>query len=561
MSTRYWPLDRTLESLSKLNPGVLVLVTSLVSHLIFRHFEPGSIPSLVTLLIVIPALLSGPISSTVRSPYPALPLAFAAYWSGLVYFTLAYRLSSFHPLSKYPGPLLAKASKWWAAYLSGTGDQHRYLKRLHDRYGDVVRIGPNELSIRDASFIHSVLGQGGLRKGPRWEGMPGTPSLIAQRDPVKHMQQRKPWNRAFSSTALKEYEVIMAKRTRQLIVCLENLVHGSDRKGGVVLDVAAWINYFATDFMGDMAFGGGFELMKAGGDKDGIWALLESGLHISAIVSHVPYVIGFMMSAIAMGRGGALRRTVEFGQGSVLKRLEVGANKKDLFYYLSGEELPETERPSFDDLAQNGSLAIIAGSDTTSSVLTAIIYYLLLNPAAYERLQEEVDDAFPSGEEPLDAVKLNQLEWLNGCINEGLRLQPPVPSGSQRSVDKGKGPKVLGKLVIPEWTQITLHTYSIHRYARYFHTPDAFLPERWSSKGAPAGEHNTAAFFPFSYGPTICAGKNLALMEMRMVLCWILRHFRFSRAPDVVYEEWEAEIQDWFAVHQEPLLVNVSLRK
>jgi hypothetical protein len=111
--------------------------------LIFRHFEPRSILSLATLLIVIPAFLSGPISYTVRSPYVALPLAFAAYWSSLLYFTLAYRLSSFHPLAKYPGPLLAKTSKWWAAYLSGTGDQHRYLKRLHDRHGDVVRIGQN----------------------------------------------------------------------------------------------------------------------------------------------------------------------------------------------------------------------------------------------------------------------------------------------------------------------------------------------------------------------------------------------------------------------------------
>jgi hypothetical protein len=92
---------------------------------------------------MIPALLSSPISYTVRSPYTALPLAFAAYWSGLLFFTLAYRLSPFHPLAKYPGPFLAKTSKWWAAYLSGTGDQHRFIKRLHDRYGDVVRIGGN----------------------------------------------------------------------------------------------------------------------------------------------------------------------------------------------------------------------------------------------------------------------------------------------------------------------------------------------------------------------------------------------------------------------------------
>ncbi len=169
--TRFWPLDHTPESLSKLDTAVLVFVTSLVSlplrvqvhleltrlmkkvsHLLFRHFEPSSSLSYATLLIVVPALLSIPISYSVRSPYTALPLAFAAYWSGLVFFTLAYRLSPFHPLAKYPGPLLAKTSKWWAAYLSGTGDQHRYIKRLHDRYGDVVRIGwylhrPFEISL------------------------------------------------------------------------------------------------------------------------------------------------------------------------------------------------------------------------------------------------------------------------------------------------------------------------------------------------------------------------------------------------------------------------------
>jgi cytochrome P450 len=61
-------------------------------------------------------------------------------------------------------------------------------------------------------------------------------------------------------------------------------------------------------------------------------------------------------------------------------------------------------------------LAIIAGSDTTSSALAALFYYLLLNPEAYEHLEEEVDSAFTSGEEPLDAVKLSQMKWLNGCM-------------------------------------------------------------------------------------------------------------------------------------------------
>ena len=59
-----------------------------------------------------------------------------------------------------------------------------------------------------------------------------------------HMQQRKLWNRAFSSAALKEYEVFVAKRARQLSSCLEHLVQRSNQKDGVVLDMAAWLNYF-----------------------------------------------------------------------------------------------------------------------------------------------------------------------------------------------------------------------------------------------------------------------------------------------------------------------------
>ena len=97
--------------------------------------------SRVTLLFVIPALLSQPISYTGQSIYTAVPLAFTAYVGALICFTLAYRLSPTHPLSKYPGPLIAKTTKWWVAYISARGDPHRYYKHLHDRYGDVVRIG------------------------------------------------------------------------------------------------------------------------------------------------------------------------------------------------------------------------------------------------------------------------------------------------------------------------------------------------------------------------------------------------------------------------------------
>ncbi|KAF8270117.1 high nitrogen upregulated cytochrome P450 monooxygenase 2 [Lactarius quietus] len=545
--------------MSPLDTGIFILFTSFTSYQCFHHLEPRAKWPLIALLFVVPAFLSIPVSYHVPWSTAAVLLAFLTHGSAVTSFALIYRLSPFHPLAKYPGPAIAKTSKWWVAYICATGNLQRYLKNLHDHYGDVVRIGPNELSIRDPSLIHPILGQGGLPKGPRWEGRKGQPTVIAQRDPILHTEQRKPWNRAFSSAALKEYEVIVAKRIRQLVSCLEDMIQTSNEEANAVVDMTLWLKYFSTDFMGDMAFGGGFELMKDGRDIDGIWTLLESNLCLSSIVCHVPWVKPLLFAIVR--QKSSFRRAPEFCEERALERLRMGANRKDLFYYLSGEELPETERPSHDQISRNGELAIIAGSDTTSSVLTAALYYLLLNPVAYERLQAEVDGAFPSGEEPLDVAKLVQMEWLNGCINEALRLQPPVPSGSQRSTGKGKGTKVLGNLIIPEETQFVLHTYSIHRDPRNFHTPEAFLPERWFGTGAPSGEHNTAAFFPFSYGPTNCAGKNLALMEMRMLLCWVIRRFRFSKAPGVSYEQWEGKILDWFVVHQDPLLVSVSLRE
>ena len=73
-------------------------------------------------------------------------------------------------------------------------------------------------------------------------------------------------------------------------------------------------------------------------------------------------------------------------------------------------------RPSLPELTANGVLAVIAGSDTTATVLTALFYYLLRHPAAYVRLREEVDATFPDGQEPLDVTKLANMSWLNACM-------------------------------------------------------------------------------------------------------------------------------------------------
>ncbi len=69
--------------------------------------------------------------------------------------------------------------------------------------------------------------------------------LIAQRDPILHMHQRKPWNRGFSSAAMKEYEIMVETRVRQLVGCLEDMIQRSDEKANAVVDMTRWSKYFA----------------------------------------------------------------------------------------------------------------------------------------------------------------------------------------------------------------------------------------------------------------------------------------------------------------------------
>jgi hypothetical protein len=82
----------------------------------------------------------------------------SVYWAALAASVGVYRLSPFHPLAHYPGPLLARLSRLWALRVALSGQQHIVSHQLFERYGNAVRTGPNHLIIRDAAAIQTVLG-------------------------------------------------------------------------------------------------------------------------------------------------------------------------------------------------------------------------------------------------------------------------------------------------------------------------------------------------------------------------------------------------------------------
>lgn len=181
--------------------------------------------------------------------------------------------------------------------------------------------------------------------------------------------------------------------------------------------------------------------------------------------------------------------------------------------------------------------------------------------------------------------------------NEALRLYPPVLSAIQHRTPS-KGVMISGRYVsvylfavtihlhatcvssfIPPNTQVSVHHYTLQRSpAAFAPFPDIFWPDRWLTQetyelpppAAPATipkdkvVTDKSAFIPFSAGQQNCAGRSLAIMEMRAVLCALVQRFEFDVAPGEGEEdvrEWERQVKDVFLTMRGRLRVRVRVRE
>ncbi|KAF5329576.1 hypothetical protein D9619_009005 [Psilocybe cf. subviscida] len=556
------------------NALLVTLFMAFLSHMKYRKHEPTSVtPVLLSILgLSVPStLLLVPYYP--NSPTKAFLLAVVTFSTGLLGCISFYRLSTLHPLAHYPGPIQCRLTKLWGAWIALDGQPHVYYKRLHDQYGPIVRVGPNELSIIDASMIPTVLGSNGMPKGPMWAGRRILPSknhsahnsLTAVRNFRRHAELRRPWNNAFRPSSVEGFTEMMVKRVDQLVEVLKE--RASATKGGRGIDLALWLNYFTFDFMGDLAFGGVYSFMEDG-DIQGILPVMRRGIFVPSISQHVPWAVGLVHLVPFIGSNTlALAR---FGIEQAKKRVELTSSilRKDLFYYLfESVESQSTADPSLvlKKSVSSSLLVIVAGSDTTAAVLSNVFYYLLSHPEYYQRLREEIDALFPftdANSSPVDVKAMNGLHLLNAVINEALRLQPPIPTSLQRAPAVGGGPKVLSdEITIPEGTAVVISPYVIHRSPHYFSpNPDKFWPERWISQD-PGIITDRSAFIPFSTGQANCPGKPLAIVQLRYTIASIVRAFDAEFADGYDAARWEKELQDRYVVVKGELPVKLTSRK
>lgn len=171
------------------------------------------------------------------------------------------------------------------------------------------------------------------------------------------------------------------------------------------------------------------------------------------------------------------------------------------------------------------------GGDTTSTALTGVYFYLSRYPQSYNRLAHEIRTTFTSGSEIRNGTKLSSCIYLRACIDEAMRITPPIATTLWRQLPESDNqqPLIIDGQVIPPGTEVGVNIYSIHHNENYFPDSYNFKPERWLDESPERKKLMHDAFTPFSIGSRGCGGKAMAYQEVTIAIAKTLWYLDFQR--------------------------------
>jgi cytochrome P450 len=177
---------------------------------------------------------------------------------------------------------------------------------------------------------------------------------------------------------------------------------------------------------------------------------------------------------------------------------------------------------AFSDENVRGNLLtlLMAGEDTTALTLTWLIYLLSREPEVTEAMRSEAE-AILGNRKWATAYEDNaQMKYIEGAAFESMRFKPVAPVMLFQAMEDIQ----LEELHIKKGQRIlTQHRYGSLQEENFSNAQD-FKPERWL-KDSKCPVHNADAFSPFGGGPRYCPGRNLAILEIRMVMSMLLKNF------------------------------------
>ena len=215
------------------------------------------------------------------------------------------------------------------------------------------------------------------------------------------------------------------------------------------------------------------------------------------------------------------------------------------------------------DVAGNVITMLLAGEDTTANTLAWMIDLLWRHPQTLKRARDEVLRLTP-GLGDFSPERLGELDYLEACILETMRLKPVAPLLAAQARRETR----VGDVLVPAGTVV----WGVMRHASLNeqHFPEAatFKPERWlaanattaattAATAATAPTSSKRVAMPFGAGPRICPGRYLAMLEMKMALAMLLGHFEI----DAVSSPGGSEPAERLSFTLEPVGLTMRLRE
>jgi cytochrome P450 len=364
----------------------------------------------------------------------------------VVYFLslVVYRLY-LSPLAKFPGPKLAAATNWYQKYFDlvakGHGGQFPMeIKRMHEQYGSIVRIAPDELHIDDPEYWQEVYCNSSttrpIDKQEKLTHRFGLPKAIfSTANAELHRSRRQSMAAFFSRQRLRETQSRVNQIVERISQRLSKEYAGSNR----VLDVGEMFSCMAVDIVTEVCFRRCTNCTEAPDFKAPLVVTIINNIWLSHWNAHFRFVIAgierlpdiFIATLLPLVKPILdLRVGINQQVSEILSEMDKasmgtkafrGSDHDTIFDEMLASKLPPNEL-SFDRLSQEAMALTTAGVETVKATITFAVFHCLENPDIGVRLKTELTEAIPDPTIIPPWVELEKLPYLTAVINESELL-------------------------------------------------------------------------------------------------------------------------------------------
>lgn len=442
-------------------------------------------------------------------------------------------VTSYWRLRHFRGPRWAAWSGLWYLRASKSGRAHLCLSEVCTEYGSLARIGPNTLVtcdedlIRKINSVRSGYGKADYYKAFRFDAE--RENVLSETDTERNSAMRKKMAAGYSGKGNAHLEADIDCALRSLFKLWKDkyVSQGSTFRP---LDLARGMQYLTLDIISTVSLGEPFGFVSR--DED----LYE---YIGTMTDNFP-AMTFMSAVPTLSRIMRIPAVQRLVAPSVKDRIGMGRIKAVVRERISQRFGPEKvvredmtqsfirHGLSQGEIEDDSLLQILAGSDTTATILRIGLIYIISNPRIYRRLQRECDSAQVPPTEIITNNRTLELPYLMACIQETLRHHPAA-SGHAPRVTPPHGDTHNG-MYIPPGTVVTVCTWNTHRLNHDAYGEDAhiFRPERWLEAGPERRARMEKAHdLVFGSGAFTCMGERIARIELNKVLFELIRRYEF----------------------------------